>query len=290
MPDIEIVQGFPFEFYGATHTAYLASDRQFYLRLDHTCEALDIDPNSQRRRIQNDDAISDKLVLIPFETPYQDSVRVRQVACLNLRALPYWLGTLDASRVKEELRPRIKLYKRDFAETAWFVYRADILPAEIISEMDAYVTPQERELAELMAEFRSLKRKVDVLTGRLDEELSRFGVAVGELGGRVELIQARVIGEATVNSEQAWLLSELIKLVGAALYESQRSRTHISKSQAFARAQLEFKEHFRVHIYSALPQRRMEEALEFLAGRWRFYQPGQPLPELFSGGHQPSLF
>jgi len=78
----------------------LASDRQFYVRLDDICEAW-VKHRGQRRRIQEDDAISDKLYDIPMETPYQQTSRVRQVDCLNLRALPYWLGTIDAKRITD---------------------------------------------------------------------------------------------------------------------------------------------------------------------------------------------
>ena len=77
---LEIVQGFPFEFYDKIYVAHLASDRQFYIRLEDICEGLSIDSASQRRRIQNDEAIADKLVNIPFETPYQDGLRVQEVA------------------------------------------------------------------------------------------------------------------------------------------------------------------------------------------------------------------
>jgi hypothetical protein len=283
---LEIIQGFPFDFYGETYVASLASDRQFYTRLDDICNGLGIDPASQRRRIQNDEAIADKLVNIAVETPYQDTIRKREVAFLNLRALPYWLGTIDAKRVKEEIKPKVILFKRDFAETAWFVYRADILPPDIISEVDSYATPQERELAELMADFRNLKKKVDLLSGRVDEELQRLGLTLDDLGGKFEAIQAKVIAEATINSEQAWLIQRLIQAVGEAMFESGKIKP---RSAAHAHAQQEFKDHFHVHIYSALSEKRLQEAIDYLAKRWQHFNPGQPLPAIFRSGHQPSL-
>jgi hypothetical protein len=283
----EILQGFPFEFYGETYAAHLASDRQFYIRLDDVCRGLGLDARSQRRRIQDDEAIADKLVLIAVETPYQETTRTREAAFLNLRALPYWLGTIDASRVKDEVRPRIILFKRDFAETAWFVYRADILPPEIISEVDSYATPHERELAELMVDFRSLKKKVDMLSGRVEEELARLGLTLQDLGGRFEVVQARVVAEAAVNSEQARLVQKLIQAVGEAAFESGKV---VPRSAAHARAQQEFKDQFGVHIYTALKETRLEAAIAFLSSRWQFYLPGRPLPEVFRGGRQAGMF
>jgi len=283
----EIIQGFPFEFYGSTYVAYLAGDRQFYISLNDMCRGLGVDARSQRRRIHEDEAIADKLVNIPMETPYQEGVRVQEITCLNLRALPYWLGTIDAKRVSESVRPKVILFKRDFAETAWFVYRADILPPEIISEVDSYATPQERELAELMSEFHSLRKKVDLLSGKMDGELGRLGLTLESLGGRFAAVEARVIAEAAINSQQARLLQKCIQELGEAMFQSGKVKP---RSLAHARAQQEFKDQFGVHIYAALPEKRLQEAVDFLGGRWQLNMPGKPLPEIFRAGNQPSMF
>lgn len=282
--DLSIIQGFPFEFYGETFAAYLASDRQFYIRLDSLCDGIGLAVGAQRRRIEEDDAINDKLVDIPMETPYQETVRVRRVSCLNLRALPYWLGTVDAKRVREDIRPRVILFKRDFAETAWFVYKSEILPPELQAEVEQYATPMERQASELMAEFRSLKRKMDLLSGRTQEELGRLGLTVRGLDERFTALEARVVPELSINSEEARQISEMIKAVGTALYQSGK----YGKSEAYAAVQEDFKAQFGIHIYSALPANRMDDAIQYLAGNWKRLKPGQPLPDVFRG-HQRSL-
>jgi len=45
-----------------------------------------------------------------------------------------------------------------------------------------------------------------------------------------------------------------------------------------------------VHIYSILSEEQLEAATTFLGARWAFYNPGQQLPEIFRGSHQPALF
>lgn len=283
----EILQGFPFEFYGETYVAYLADDRQFYISLNDMCRGLGVDARSQRRRIQEDEAITDKLVNLPMETPYQDSTRIQDVACLNLRALPYWMGTIDARRVKDEVRPKVILFKRDFAETAWFVYRSEILPPELSAEVEKYDTPYERELAELMADFRSLKVKVDRLSGRMDAELERLGLTLDDLGGRFASVEAKVIAEAAINSQQARQLQKCLQEVGEAAFQSGKIKP---RSRAHAQVQQEFKDEFGIHIYTALPEQRLSEAISYLASRWQFYKPEERLPEVFRSGHQPSMF
>jgi len=287
LPVPEIVHSVPFVFYGETFKAYLASDRQWYIPINEVCSALDIDPRSQRRRIQEDEAIAHRLVNIPVETPYQDTTRVQDVSCLNLRALPYWLGTIDAKRVREEHRKKVILFKREFAEAAWFVFRSDIVPRDVLAEMDSFATPQEQEYAALMDDARLLRRKLDLLSGRVDEELARVGATMQDIEGRLGTLEAKLVGRSIVNSAQAKQIDDMIALVALAEHETHPRK---SKSLCFAEVHNDFKDTFQVHIYSVLPADKMEQAINYLAGRWSRIKPGEPLPEVFRGSHQPSLF
>lgn len=284
---LEIIHSVPFEFYGEVFLAYLANDRHWYIPLQEVCSALGVDANGQRQRIQRDEAIQDRLLNIPLETPYQNTIRIRDVACLNLRALPYWLGTIDASRIKEEHRKKVILFKREFAEAAWFVFRAEIIPAELRAEMDAYETPQEQEYAALMDDARELRKKLDLLNGRVEAELARVGADVTDLVGRLGALEAKLVGRTIINAAQAKLLSDLLASVALSMHERNRKK---SKSQCFAEVHEDFKRNFQIHLYSVLPEEQMEDAINYLAGRWARLNPNQTLPDLFRGGHQPSLF
>jgi P22_AR N-terminal domain len=280
------IQGFPFVFYGEVFNAYLADDRQWYLPLQDVCQALSLDVSGQRQRIQRDEALSDFLVNVPLETPYQDTTRIRDVACLNIRRLPYWLGTVEATRVKEEHRKKVILFKREFAEAAWAVFRSDMVPADLLAEMDTNLPPDEREYLEAMDQMRQVRKKLDLLSGKLDEELSRVGAELQDITGRLGTLEASLVGKKIVNPAQARLLQEMI----AAVAEAKHAKTKKPKSQCFAEVHEEFKSAFQVHIYSILPEEQLEAATTFLGARWAFYNPGQPLPEIFRGSHQPSLF
>jgi hypothetical protein len=284
---MNIVHSAPFVFYGEIFNAYLASDRQWYLPVQAVCDALGIDPNGQRQRIQRDEAMADRLANLPVETPYRDSTRVLEVACLNLRALPYWLGTIDAARVKEEHRKKVILFKREFAEAAWAVFRSDIVPPDVLAEMDAYATPQEQEYAALMDSAREVRKKLDLLSGRVDQELARVDATVQDIDGRLGALETQLVGRMMVNSAQAKQLDDMIALVALAEHEANPRKT---KSLCFAEVHNDFKNTFQVHIYSVLPADRMEQAINYLAGRWSRLKPGQTLPEIFRGSHQPSMF
>lgn len=280
------IQGAPFVFYGEIFNAYLADDRQWYLPLQEVCQALGLDVSGQRQRIQRDEALSDFLVNIPIETPYQDTTRIREVACLNIRRLPYWLGTVEVSRVKEEHRKKVILYKREFAEAAWAVFRSEMIPPDLLAEMDTHLPPQEREYLEAMDQLRQVRKKLDMLSGKLDEELAKVGAELQDLTGRLGTLEEALASKKIVNPAQARLLQEMI----AAVAEAKHAKTKKPKSQCFAEVHEEFKSSFQVHIYSILPEEQLEAATTFLGARWAFYNPGQPLPEIFRRSHQPSLF
>ncbi len=284
---ITLIQGIPFEFYGEVYTAYLGDDRQFYVLLSDVCHSLGLDSRSQRRRIQNDEAISDRLVGIQMDTPYKDTFRKRNVSCLNLRALPYWLGTIDVKRVNSEHQRKVILYKREFAEAAWAVFRSDMMSGDMLAEMDTYATPQEREYHEIMDQARRLKKQIDLLSGRVEAELERVGGNVDDLAGRLGVLEEKLIGRTIINPAQAQLLNDQIAAVALALRARYPKR---SKSQCFADVHTNFKRTFQVHIYSILPEDRLDDAISYLAGQWQRLNPDKVLPEIFRGGNQPSLF
>jgi hypothetical protein len=283
---MDIVHSVPFVFYGEVFKAYLASDRQWHIPIQDVCSALGVDTEGQRQRILRDEAIADRLVNLPIETPYKDTTRIQEVSCLNLRALPYWLGTIEVRRIKEEHRKKVILFKREFAEAAWAVFRSDMVPPDLLAEMDTNLPPDEREYLEAMDQMRQVRKKLDMLSGKLDEELARVGAELQDLTGRLGILEASLVGKKIVNPAQARLIQEMVGVVA----EAKHAKTKKPKSQCFAEVHEEFKSAFQVHIYSILPEEQLEAAITFLGARWAFYNPGQPLPEIFRGSHQPSLF
>lgn len=267
--ELELTQDFPFEFYGDLFVAHLANDRQFYIKLVDVCNGMGLELDSQRRRIQNDEAISDKLLVIKADTAYKDSVRKIDVAFLNIRALPYWLGTIDVKRVKPEIYEKIVRFKRSFAETAWQVYRSDLLPPEVLAEIEMYEGPERAEIGQAMDRIRGVTKRLD------------------QLEGRMSAIEARMSSEAVINTRQQWQIKTMIEAVGEALYENKGGT--MPKTQCHGLAQNDFKQQFRLPVYSLLPESKMEEAVNYLTQRYQRLRPGAKLPEVFSDGIQKNL-
>jgi hypothetical protein len=206
---------------------------------------------------------------------------------LVLWGISYWLGTIDAGRIREEQRAKVILFKREFAEATSFVFRSDIVPPEVLAEMDTYATPQEQEYAAIRDEARQLRKRIDLLSGKVDKELERMDAGIQDVDGRLGTLEAAIVDRAIVNSAQAKLLSDMIGMVALSAHERNRKK---AKSLCFAEVHNDFKTNFDVHIYSVLPVDQMEHAIDYLANRWLRLNPGEPAPDIFQGGHQPSLF
>ena len=123
---------------------------------------------------------------------------------------------------------------------------------------------------------------MDILNGHLDEELSRLGLVIGDLDNRLGAVETKIIGEETINSQQAKQIQDMVGIVADALHLSNRSK--YSKSTAHAAVHNELKQQFQVHVYSALPASRFDDARNFLASWWlKLSKRGAPLPSIFEG-------
>ena len=267
---LEIFREFPFEFYGETYRAYLGTDRNLYLRVADISESMGLDFASQLRRIKASVPLSRKLTYIEVDTPYQNTIRRRAVAHMNIEGLTYWLATIETSRVKPELREHIEQFQIDFVDTVWALYRSDIVSDVILAELDAYKSPAQRELSEAMDKIRTVMRQLEDLESRLTR------------------IEGMVTDVAVVNTQQQRQLQKMIEAVAEALFESKNGK--LPKNQCFAMSYNEFKDTFQIPIYSMLPESKMEEAINYLAKRYGHFKPGAPLPQIFTGGTQQSLF
>jgi hypothetical protein len=207
---MNVLNAIPFPFYGDQFEAYYCDDNEFYVSLNKICEALGIDASGQRQRIQRDQAINDSLVLLHIMDKNGD--QFRETACLNLKRLPYWLGTIDANRVKEEQRGRVIMFKREFADAAWAVFRSDLLPADVLAETDQYLSPEQRAYHELMDQARAMQKKLDQLEGIISE-FPDIKAILDNIQGRLAEVE-RVRKDSTfIQPHQQISISEMVHAI-----------------------------------------------------------------------------
>lgn len=269
-----VIDQFPFAFYDELFVSYLAEDRELYLVLRDLTEALDLDYSGQYRRVNRHPAIVERLENLTVDRPYQETVRSMEVVCMQLRALPYWLGNIDANRVKKEKRDKVILFQREFVDVAWAAFRSEILPPDLLAELDTHL-PQElqkyHELMDAAAQWRQF--------------MQGAGHKLGVLEERVSGLEARFEGTDFINFAQAKSYQDMVGALAYALADTKRW----SKSKAFATVHNTVKKQFQVPSYQLIPEQRFPEVVDFLASWYKRTLPEEPLPAPFMRATQDRL-
>ena len=280
----EVVQQFVFEFYQSKFPMYDASDHRLYLALNDLCRALGLKNDAQRRRVLEDPALEGCSTTLEVETPYRDTVRVQQALCLWVERLPYWLGTLEISRVKPELVERIVLYKREMADALWAMYRSDILPSDILAELDTRVPLERKRYLQAADELAELRREL----GGVGEHMQQVDRRLGDIHERLSVIEARYVG-VPVNSEQQAHIKKMVAAVAMAFYDTDDGKKR-GKGACFAAVWNNLKERFNVADYPELAADQMPAIVDYLKKRYSHFAPGLPFPSAFLRGDQKNLF
>ncbi len=83
-----------------------------HLPVRRFCEVLDVDPDTQARRLKADGVISTVIMTVQMAGDDQ----AREVLCIELRDLPLWLAKIHPSKVKASVRAKLIAYQRECAE------------------------------------------------------------------------------------------------------------------------------------------------------------------------------
>ncbi|MCE1252834.1 MAG: hypothetical protein LWX83_04705 [Anaerolineae bacterium] len=273
--DFKVVDEFPFTFYGTTFTTALGNDRKLYIPLPLMCKALFIDVDGQVQRIQRDEALSDAMRQVRFEQyPHgDDEVRAREVNALRLDRLPYWLGTIDTHRIqKEDVRAKIITFKREFADVAWDAFRTQILPHDILAELDSSLPPAQQTYLAKMDE-------ATVLRQNLQEQNQRLG----EMEKRLSGLEARFEGTDFINPAQAKQYMDMVNAIAMVLKRKGEASPH-------ARIHGEIKHVFNVPSYALIPEKEFPRLKKYLEQLYQRVTPaGTPMPEVFRAPNQRKL-
>lgn len=71
-----------------------------YVPVRRICEALEIDPSNQYRRLKDDEVTTEEMIQLEVDM----AGGKQETNCLEARRLPYWLGGIDASHIKLDFR------------------------------------------------------------------------------------------------------------------------------------------------------------------------------------------
>ena len=123
-------------FYGQPLVVVRLADGRVGAVLRWFCLNLQLDSDAQLRRIRRTEEIADDLVDVHIQTEGGPQA----MATLILHAVPFWLAGIDSRRVREEVRPEIRRYKREVVDVlyAWAqtprVSPTAVIPSEPVVE------------------------------------------------------------------------------------------------------------------------------------------------------------
>ncbi len=139
-------------FYGQPLVVVRLADGRVGAVLRWFCLNLQLDSDAQLRRIRRTEEIADDLVDVRIQT----EGGAQAMATLILHAVPFWLAGIDSRRVREEVRPEIRRYKREVVDVlyAWAqtprVSPTAVIPSEPVVEP---VRPAEKASLEDWREY-----------------------------------------------------------------------------------------------------------------------------------------
>ena len=86
-------------------------DKTYFVAMKPICESMGLDWRGQRQRIIRDPILSTSVVVITTQLP--GDTQQREVTFLSFEFFHGWLFTIDATRVKPELKETILTYQRE---------------------------------------------------------------------------------------------------------------------------------------------------------------------------------
>lgn len=119
------------ELLGQRLSGYRTEDGRSYLPFAGLCEALGMNPRVQKRRIKGDPILAQSLAGILLKVRGGEADSWRQIECLDLHVIPYWLNMVRCDQVKEEIREDLIRFKKRSADIAWERSRYHILPEPV---------------------------------------------------------------------------------------------------------------------------------------------------------------
>jgi hypothetical protein len=266
---------FKFTFYGEEFNAYVI-DLKVYVPVRRICEALDIDPSSQYRRLKEDEVTVNEVLQLEIDT----AGGKQETNCLEARRLPYWLGGIDASHIKDDdKRKKVIAFKKDMADVLWATYRAYILPEDLLAETDSRLPKVEQEYLHLMADAEQLRQAIK------DGEDHRKALEnqVGNLQQRMERLEATLVLDNYINEAQQERFRRMVGVLGAALNAK-------GQKDAFRDVYRNVYKNFQVPKYSMITTKQWPRVIDYLANWYRNISLDKKLPGVFTEEDQTSLF
>jgi len=258
-----------------------------YLPLRPICDSLGIGYSAQFNRLKRDEVLAEGLRRLKIKT----AGGTQTMQCLDLEGVPLWLAMIEPSRVHEDLREKLRVYKRWVRKRVWeaFAQETGLMPAhsttdvtetddtiralEQIREMGFAIARMaeqqivhERRLGTVEGRVMGLDRRIAVveeLSARTDARVDRAAEIMGGTLREIKAVRARLSPGNLITDEQAAEVQEMVKAIAFEMTRRQ-SAAASGKLNPFAALFGELHRRFRVTSYRNIPVERYPDVIAWL--------------------------
>ncbi len=244
-------------FYGDELTAVRANDGRVYASLRHMSQALGIDVQGQRQRINRHTILNRGLMVCKLHTIQGE----RDHHVLRVDLVPLWLSGIRTSSVNEEVRPKLERFQEEAAAVLWEAFQEGRLTADPTFEALLQQDNDDVQAYKMLQAMVTLARNQIIMRGQLEAQEAQIQANSTELANhanRLETIEA-TLGDSgrNVTPEQASQISQAVKTVAMVLSKA-------SGSNQYGAVYGELYRRFGITSYKLLPAHRFEEAMQFM--------------------------
>jgi hypothetical protein len=257
-------------FYDDEITAVLVVEddkREIYVSLRQLCDLLGVSYQGQIRRIHDDPVLSKQLkgVNITFTPSGSRGGGPQTTNCLPIDYLNGWLFSINANRVKTEVRDRLIIYQEKCYKVLAEAFREGHLTTDTsFDDLLQRASSDVVEAYQIAQAIMKLARNQIMMETRLDDH----GRILEEYNRRLETIEADLHQEDRYISEsQATQISQAVRAIGRAMMER-------TGQNEYGRIWGEFYRKFGVSKYRHLPISKFETAMKFLT-EWHAQETGE---------------
>jgi P22_AR N-terminal domain len=241
------------EFDGDILPAAIVQGDGVLLPVRSICHVLGIDARSQTEKIRAHPVLITGIreVRLPVDG------RLRVVAALQHRFVPFWLATINPRDIQANLQPKLQRYQEDLVDLLNAIYGPS-LPLEPTTSDPAIATLQQR-VHELLIEFR-LAREALAQQQRDLQQLGDYGPRISELESIIGSLQEQVGEYMPITSRQQEEIARAIRRL-AKRYQEQTGK------DTFGLLFAEFCKTLGTPAYDKLPSVKYEQAIRWIQNK-----------------------
>jgi P22_AR N-terminal domain/ORF6C domain len=234
------------------------------------CEALGIDTEFQVQQLREHPVLSTGLRMVNAVI----NGRVRSVAALIHTHIPYWLATISPALVNEETRPKLIRYQEEILDILSRLFYGEPATLSLPVPADPAVAAIQQRLDAALREMRLAREVLIEEQRRIREQLGETRQDLTSLTEIVTELQEVV----PIAPHQANYIQRAIKRLAQ---RTAQQRTRLpgypqSEDNLYQLLFGQFKTHFDIPRYDALPMKKYDQALAWLAAKAAELLPGDP--------------